>query len=205
MNRCFSARWLAVLAVLGHFTTARATTVIAPEFDRMVGSSDYIVRAVVKSVASQWRDNPDKPGSRYIGTLVELEVKEVIKGSPPSPLVLDLVGGRVGDRQLTIEGAPHFGIGEENILFIKGNGRQIIPLVGMSHGQYPVRRDKVTGQDQVMRSNGKPLYDVKEISLPEAALRAAPARDPRARTLSADEFATRIRQSSKYSPREKLE
>ena len=199
--------WPAVLllALSTLLPVAHATTVRAPDFDGMVGKSDYIVRAVVKSVTSGWRANPEKPGQRYIGTLVELDVKEIIKGTPPSPLVLDLVGGRIDDRELTIEGSPRFTVGQENILFVKGNGRQIVPLVGMNHGYYQVRRDKVTGRDQVLRSNGKPLYDEKEVALPESALSAAPARAASARPLTSAEFATRIRKSGKFNTREKLE
>lgn len=205
MKRCCLPRWLAAFALLALLPAARATTVIAPDFDTMVGKSDYIVRAVVKTVTSQWRDNPDKPGSRYIGTFVELDVKEVIKGAPPSPLVLDLVGGRVGDRELTIEGAPKFTVGQESILFVKGNGRQIVPLVGMSHGFYPVSRDKRTGQDQVMRSGGQLIYSEKELTQPGSTISPAPARDPKARPLSSTDFANRIRKSSKFSAREILE
>jgi len=205
MNRCCLPRWLAAAALLTFLPHARATTVIAQDFDHMVGSSDYIVRAVVKTVTSQWRDNPERPGKRYIGTLVELDVKEVIKGTPPSPLVLDLVGGRIGDRELTIEGAPKFTVGQESILFVKGNGRQIVPLVGMSNGYYPVRRDKRTGENQVMRSNGQLLYSERELGLPEAALSTTPARDPKAKPLTATDFADRIRKSSKFSTREILE
>ncbi len=204
MKRCYLPRWLAALALLALIPAARATTVIAPDFDSMVGSSDYIVRAVVKSITSEWRDNPDQPGHRYIGSLVTLDVKEVIKGSPPSPLVLDLVGGRIGDIALTIDGAPKFTVGDENILFVQGNGRQIIPLVGMWHGYYPVRRDQRTGQDQVLRSNGKLLYNEQEVSLPESALSTAPARDPKAKPLNSADFAVRIRHSSKFRTREDL-
>lgn len=194
-----------LLALFVFYPAAHATTVRAPDFDGMVGKSDYIVRAVVKSVTSGWRANPEKPGQRYIGTLVELDVKEVIKGTPPAPLILDLVGGRIDDRELTVEGSPRFTVGQENILFVKGNGRQIIPLVGMNHGYYQVRRDKVTGRDQVLRSNGKPLYDEKEVALPDSAISTAPARDASARPLTPAEFATRIRKSGQSNPREKLE
>jgi len=204
MKRCLP-RWLAALTLLALLPVARATTVIAPDFDTMVGTSDYIVRAVVRSVHSEWRPNPDQPGHRYIGTLVELDVKEIIKGTPPSPLVLDLVGGRVDDRELTIDGAPKFVAGEESILFVKGNGRQIVPLVGMHHGYYPVKRDKRTGQDQVLRSNGKPLYNERETALPDSAASVTATRDPQARPLTATDFATRIRKSSKFSAREILE
>jgi hypothetical protein len=196
---------LAVLASLAVLPPARATTIIAPDFEELVNSADYVVRASVKSVRSEWRRSTDDPQQAYIATLVELEVLEVISGQPPSPLVLDLVGGRVGDKELTVDGAPRFVVGQESILFVRGNGRQIVPLVGMRHGHYPVRRDKRTGETQVMRSGGKLLYSEREIALPEAAARTI-ARDPQARPLDAAEFSRRIRASlkSKEALRERL-
>lgn len=205
MQRRRPSRWLAVLASATLLAVAHATTVIAPDFDSLVGNSDYIVRAVVKSVTPEWRANPEKPGQRYIATMVELDVKEVIKGSPPSPVVLNLVGGRIDDHELTVEGAPKFTVGQESILFVRGNGRFVIPLVGMMHGKYNIRRDKVSGRAEVLRNNGKPLYDEKEVSLPEAALTAGPAGNPTAQPLTPAEFTARIKKSGKYTTREKLE
>ncbi len=193
-----------LLMLLALVPAAFGTSIIAPDFDQMVGRSDYIVRAVVKTVTSEWRDNPDQPGHRFIATLVELEVKQIIKGTPPSPLVLDLVGGRIGDKELTIDGAPRFTVGQESILFVKGNGRQIIPLVGMSHGHYPLRHDKLTGQDQVTHSNGQLLYSEKEIGQPAAPSTTPAVRDAQARPLSPDEFAARIRKSPKFLNRDDL-
>ncbi len=204
MKRCRLSLWLVALALPVLLPSVRATSIIAPDFDRLVNSADYVVRATVRSVSSDWRQNPDNPQKPYIGTSVELEVLEVISGTPPSPLVLDLVGGRIGDKELTIDGAPKFEVGQESILFIRGNGRQIIPLVGMRHGHYPVRRDKRANTDQVMRSGGKFLYDVQEVALPEAAASAAPARDPRARPLNTGEFTARIRSTLKPSDRERI-
>ena len=204
MKRCRLFLWLAALALPVFVSPVRATTIIAPDFDQLVNTADYVVRATVKSVKSEWRANPDNPQKPYIATLVELEVHEVISGNPPSPLVLDLVGGRIGDKELMVDGAPRFETGQESILFVQGNGRQIVPLVGMRHGHYPVRRDKLTGDAQVMRSGGKFLYHEKEVALPDAAASAAPARDPKARPLTTAEFATRIRSTSKFINRERL-
>ncbi|MFZ5494030.1 MAG: hypothetical protein ACOZE5_01670 [Verrucomicrobiota bacterium] len=193
MKRCRLPRWLAALALPALLPWAQATTVIAPDFDELANSADYVVRATVKSMTSEWRPNPDNPKHPYIGTRVELEVHEVIKGNPPSPLVLDLVGGRIGDEELTISGAPKFVVGQENILFVRGNGRQIVPLVGMTHGQYLVRRDQATGKAFVMRSNGRYLYSTDEVALPESASSAVPARNPHAAPLTVADFAARIR------------
>jgi len=197
--------WLAFAALLTLASLARATTILVPDFDGMVGKSDCIVRAVVKTITAEWRVNPANPGQRYISTLVELDVKEVIKGTPPSPLVLDFVGGRIGDLAFTIEGAPTFTVGQEGVFFVKGNGRRIVPLVGLSHGHYPVHRDKRTGRDEVRRNSGKPLYDEHEVSLPESAASAAPAANLQARPLTAAEFADRIRKSRNFSQHDPLE
>lgn len=203
MQVCRLPARLALLAAT-LFTAAHATTIIAPDFDQMVGRADYIVRAVVKTVTPEWRPNPSEPGRRYIATRVELDVKEVIKGTPPEPLVLDLVGGKIDDTELVVDGSPKFEVGQESVLFVRGNGRLIVPLVGMQHGHYRVRRDARTGREEILRSSGKLLYSEKEVSLPESAVSAA-ASNPQARALTFSEFAARIRQSPKFSQRERLE
>src|SRR5436305_1323625 len=37
---------------------ARATSVVAPDFDSLVRNADYVVRATVKSVTSEYRTTP---------------------------------------------------------------------------------------------------------------------------------------------------
>ncbi len=204
-KRCRLIPWLAALALPVLLSPPSvASTVIAPSFDQMVDSSDYIVRATVKSVESDWRPNPDKPGERFIGTRVELEVHEVIKGNPPSPLVLDLVGGRAGDKELTISGAPKFTVGQESVLFVKGNGRRIVPLVGMAHGKYNVRKNKKTGREEIVRSDGQLLFHEAEVALPTPVAKATLSSRTDELPLTPAEFAERIRQKAKLRTREDL-
>ncbi len=185
-----------LLLLLAFAGQAHATTVIAPDFENLVARSDYTVRAEVVSLHSSWRQNPEDPAQRYIGTRVELRVLEVITGQPPTPLVLEVMGGQVGPDVMTVEGAPVFRVGEESILFVQGNGRQVVPLTAMMHGFYPVRRDARTGEARVHRSNGKLLYSEHDVMLPLAATSGVVMRNPRARPLSAAEFAGRIRQTA---------
>ncbi len=165
---------------------------IQPTFSELVGSSDYIVRAVVKSVDSAWRENAAKPGQRYIGTKVTLEVREVIAGNPPSPLVLDMLGGRVGDDELVVSDAPQFVAGQEHILFIQGNGVNYTPLNGLMHGFFTVSHNAVTGQDEVLRSNGEKLYSETDLE-PKAPVSASALRAS-GPALSPATFIARIRQ-----------
>lgn len=172
-------------------TTASATTVIPPEFDQLVNETDYVVRAVVKSVNSEYRNGPD---GRTIITFVELAVREVILGAPPTHVVLEMLGGIVGDNELEVVGAPKFKVGDEDILFVSGNGRTISPLFAMMHGRYPILRDPSSGRSYMARSNHTPLTDPAEVARPLEENAATPRLAPStARALSPGQFALRIK------------
>lgn len=175
----------------------RATTVSAPEFTSLVNQADYVVRAVVKSVRAEAETGPN---GRKIHTYVELDVRELIAGTPPTPLVLRLLGGKVGDEQMVLKGAPQFSVGDEDILFIHGNGTMAYPLVGIMHGRYPVRQDAVTTQRYVARSNGAPLRSTAEVSRPleEGTASAAQSRSLQASpapALTPEQFVLQIKQA----------
>src|SRR5688572_653224 len=171
---------VAALGLLLAALPGRATTVIQPTFNELVASAEYIVRVEVVAVNSSWRDNRAKPGERYIGSQISLNVREVIKGTPPHPLVLDVVGGRVGNDELVIDGAPKLRAGDECILFVRGNGKTFFPLVGLMHGYFPVYRDAVTRRASVLRSDGRPLRNVSELQpgAPTIANAKTPALTP---------------------------
>jgi hypothetical protein len=154
---------LLLALVLTLATAARATSVIPPAFSDLVNGSDYIVRARVKAMASESRL---RNGHERIYTNVELEVLEVIAGTPPSPLILTMLGGNIGPKELKVAGAPKFVVGNEDILFVQGNGKAVTPLYAMMHGQYPVLYDKARGRTYVCRSNLVPLQDTAEVALP---------------------------------------
>lgn len=173
----------------------RATMVVAPDFDSLVKQADYVVRAVIKSKTSEWRTDAQ---GRHIITKVKVDVREIIKGVPPSPLVLEMLGGRIGSDEMVVEGAPGFVVGDEQILFVHGNGRQFFPLVAIMYGQYLVVRDLGSGQDVIHRSNGSPLYDVKDVVQPMTAANALG--QSASRPLTATEFAGKIRASAAQRP-----
>lgn len=197
-------RLFAMLGVLAlTISTLTATTVVPPAFKSLVGQADYIVRAVVKSVTSEMRTDG---GRRHIITHVEVDVREVISGTPPQPLVLEMLGGTVGDETMTVEGAPKFKVGDEDILFIHGNGAQFTPLVALMHGRYPIMRDSATGREYVARSNGVPLYNELEVSQPMSEHASAQtAAGAAAQPLSPADFVSRIQTALSQISRAKLE
>jgi hypothetical protein len=168
-----------------------ATTVEPPSFDALVNQSDYVVRAVVKSATPEWRESA---GKRYISTRIELEVLETVKGTPPSPLLLDLLGGKIGDVEFAVTGMPVFQVGDESILFVYGADKKLYPLVAMMHGVYPILHEAKTGQDYMLRSNGMPLYSTADVSQPMDRASAALKVNAANRPLTAKGFIQQIRQ-----------
>lgn len=184
----------AVVSLLLLFASVRssATSVIAPPFESLVAQAGYVVRATVRSVEPEWRATPGQPGQRHIVSVIKLDVHEAIKGRPPRMLVLEAVGGRIGDDELRIAGSPVFRPGEEGIFFVHSR-RYFSPLVALQHGLYPVRRNDRTGRDMVVRANGRPLYHEQDVSRPMAAPSIELARNPSAQPLTSAQFAARIR------------
>ena len=181
---------IAILATV----TAQATTVVPPQFDQLVGQADFVVRAVVRSVTSELRASGP---NRHIITKVELEVREVICGQPPQPLVLEMLGGQVGDEVMTVDGAPKFAVGDEDILFVHGNGRQFTPLVALMHGRYPIRHEAGSGREYMSRSDGSLLINEQDVVLPMAeTLSLQPLVDGSAQALTPGEFVSRIKAAS---------
>jgi hypothetical protein len=142
-----------------------ATTVEPPAFDELVNRSDAVVRARVVHVETELRRRGEHD---LVYTLVTLEVGEVIAGEAPRRLVLSMLGGEHEGLMMRVAGVPRFRVGEEDILFIQGNGTHYHPLYAAMYGRYPVRRDKGSGREYVTRNNGVPLGDVSEVALPLA-------------------------------------
>ena len=188
-------RWMggSLAALLGLAAIATATTVVPPDFAQLVNETDYVVRAVVKSVKSEYRNGPD---GRMIVSFVELEVRETILGTPPAHVVLEMLGGQIGDQELAVVGAPKFKVGDEDILFVSGNGRTFYPLFALMHGRYPILREPGTGRRYVARSNLEPLTDTTDVARPiesESVTSPKPlAADP-ATALTPEQFAARIK------------
>jgi hypothetical protein len=120
----------------------------------------------------------------------------VIAGTPPNDVVLEILGGRVGNERMAVEGAPNFKVGDEDILFVRGNGHTIVPLVGMMHGRYPIMREAATGRKYMARENRVPLADTAEISQPIVKTDAATVKEPAkaaSLAMTPEEFIQRIK------------
>lgn len=197
MNRRFRAlpamQLVAWMFTLAWCSTAPvgATTVAPPDFPTLVNDSDYIVQAIVKRVSAE--EEPG-PGATIV-THVELQIVQTIAGTPPATVTLELLGGQIGQRRLTVEGMPRFAVGDEDILFVSGNGQTICPLNRMRHGRYPILQDATTGRKYVARADHTPLRSTAEVQQPlgERRATALPPAAETATALTPEEFIQQIR------------
>jgi hypothetical protein len=191
LNLC--RRALATLGLLSLPLAAQATTVLPPDFDQLVNESDFVVRAQVESLRSEYRDGPQ---GRLIITFVKLRVRETIVGQAPASIELEVLGGRIGDDQLIVNGAPLFRPGDDDYLFVAGNGKNFFPLFALGHGRYPIHRDALSGREYVTRANDVPLQDIAEVRLPLSTGPAAQFQQrvvPSSAALTPAEFSARIK------------
>jgi hypothetical protein len=148
--------------------TALATTVIPPSFDELVSRAEMIFQGSVTGVRSEWTG---EGAQRHIMSYVTLKVEDAIKGNPGSTVTLRMLGGTVGGETMEVTDAPKFTVGDRDILFVENNGTQFVPLVGIMHGRFRVKKD-ATGQEAVFTNEGSPLSDVSKLGKNEEAASA---------------------------------
>ncbi len=148
-----------------------------------------IAQAKVTGIESRWVDAPQ---GRLIKTYVTFAVEKQLKGEPRDTLNLEFLGGTVGSDTMHVSGMPEFRVGEEEIVFVQGNGVQFCPLVRFGHGRYHVHTDAQTHRRFVARNDETPLNSVDDVQLPAADHGAARAFRSSDTALSPDEFENQI-------------
>jgi len=179
MRRCM----FAALAALSLSSGARATTVVAPPFETLVAQADAIVESEV--VDTRARIVPQRDGAPIV-TDVYFRIEKVLKGAPASTMILQFLGGQVGDVGFRVDGVPSFSTGDRDVLFAITAAPLVSPIVGMMHGRVRITADAATRQDIVRVFDGTPLRDVRVLG---SNANARPQRDQPAMTLSAFESA----------------
>jgi hypothetical protein len=183
---------LMLAAWLSFAPTVSTTSVVPLTFDELLAEAATIVRGEVTDVRSEWRDR--QPGSGPIVTFVTVRVQQTLKGGPSPQLLLQFLGGTVGDQTLTVAEMPQFKIGDRDILFINDAGRPASPIVGVFLGRFTIKVDAFTGREFVTTFDGRPLSDAADIGgAPAKSLSAMRAPTPGA-ALSVAAVETLIRQ-----------
>jgi hypothetical protein len=144
---------LALLVVLPGFS-ATAATFAWKDFDALVTEAEEIFVGTVTAV----------PGRRLpnggIVTDVGFDDVRVLKGPLTDRMVLQVLGGTIDDETMELAGAPQFRQGVRYLVFARGNGRWMLPVVGGDHGLFRVIVDPALGVEVVRDARGRPLLDV---------------------------------------------
>ena len=157
---------LLLLGALAMLTPGvRATSVVPPTFPELVQEADAIYRGRVTSVEPRRVERPDGNGS-VIKTFVTVTINKTLKGPAQKEIVLEFLGGTIGNESMTVSGMPKFNPGADEFVFVQKNGAQFCPLVAVMHGRYKVLRDETAAREFVARDNGAPLTDLAEVELP---------------------------------------
>jgi len=140
---------VATACVLASGSLASHATVLPyKNFDKLVAEADGVVVGTVQSVESRFVGH-----SKRIVTLVTLGDLDVMGAKYRKPtLTLRLEGGLVGNEGMHVEGSPDFATNERVLLFVQGNGRDLVPFVGWNQGVFRLRDNG--GETQVLDADG---------------------------------------------------
>lgn len=130
---------MGVLASVLWPNPSEASIVQALDLDELVGQSDRILLGKVVFSESFQRPNG------MLGTWHRVEIEDDIRGnaSGEREVIVETLGGQLGDIGMRVEGEPSFSIGERVILFARGRGsHSTFRPVGMGQGVMRVRTDR---------------------------------------------------------------
>ncbi|MBI4664293.1 MAG: hypothetical protein HY735_36315 [Verrucomicrobia bacterium] len=134
-------RPLGLLFCLWLSHSAGATLVTPLSIQELTTRAHWIVHGAVLTKSCQ----RDPEGRIY--TKVELQVKDVWKGTPSTnPLTIVHGGGTLGEERVVISGQVEYNLGEEVVAFLVLNSRGEAVTIGMAQGKFHVWRDEATGK-----------------------------------------------------------
>jgi hypothetical protein len=131
--------FLAILAFLTQ--SSLATTAKLASDEQLVLTSRLILTGTVQSVQADW----DKK-RQNIYTYVTVKISEVLKGQIRNDtVVIKQAGGRVGDDEIIIDGAPKYQVGQDVLLFLNTLPDGALTIAHLFQGKYEIITDAESG------------------------------------------------------------
>jgi hypothetical protein len=148
----------AVIALLGLPLPSLAVTAVSRTFGELVSQAELIVVGDIRSTRSS-----ELPEGAIV-TDLSLDIARSIKGGSAigSVLTLRVLGGKIGNTELAIEGAPQLDSGQRVLLFIRGNMTEAFPFVGVHLGVFRLQMDPSSRVDRVFDWRGRPVIAISD-------------------------------------------
>jgi hypothetical protein len=167
MRRCT----FAALVALSLSSVVTATMVIAPSFEELVGQADLVFEGEVLDTRA--RLTTDRDGSAVV-TDVYFRVDKTLKGARQSTVVLQFLGGEVGDVGYRVDGMPRFVKGDRDVLFTKSASQLASPLVAMIYGRVRIAGARGSNQEFVQSFDRTPLREIAALGANNAPSALSP-------------------------------
>ena len=151
----FTARVFALLLpALLMSAQAFGTTLAYKSFDDLVKESDAVISGRVASIESRYN------ASHEIYTFVTFDGLSVLGGDyQGQTLTLRFKGGQVENNISQIVGSPEFSVNDQVIVFVEGNGRYMVPVVGWTQGVFRVTAD-ASGRRVILDHEGNRVLGI---------------------------------------------
>lgn len=179
-----------LLATLITASSAHGSIVQALDLSELVAQSDRIVvgRVVLAEVFQR--------GDGSITTWYRVEVERELRSDAPTrdeepEVIVQVLGGQIGDLGMRVEGEPRFSVGERAVIFMREGNQLAFRPVGMAQGVMRIRMDE--GAETVFQSREGLLLVRRG---PDGLLKRSPGALPRKERLDAflDRVSTIVRQ-----------
>ena len=153
LKKCNNIHFSILLSALFSLLACQVSyglSVVEKSLEQLLEQSDEVIYGLVTEISSRY--DHDQP-NQQIYTYIQFSETKRIKNSDANArdgFVLRIAGGRVGSRAQVIPGAPKFDVGERYILFVKGNNKLALPIVGVNQGVFSVVLNAATHSYEVV-------------------------------------------------------
>lgn len=132
----------------------------------MTAQADLVFRGSVDGIEYVMSTPGGPEGTRVPYTFVTYRVAEVLRGENPGETVtLRFIGGLDKETGLVMGGSiiPRIDVGDEDLLFVRGNTKKMVPLVGATDGLFRIVGGQVYSEmGEAVTINDKGGIDVGE-------------------------------------------
>ena len=102
---------------------------------RMSELATQVVAGTIEKMESTWNHDHSR-----IYTRVTMRVERVLSGQAGRQIVFRIPGGTVGDTTVMVSEMPHFRVGEDTVVFLRGTRGRLPSVLGGTEGKMPLSR-----------------------------------------------------------------